>query len=419
MGQKGSPRYRKVATGALFCLEIPKTMNTSKRIPVGILFSTEGPYGTVGRAMRDGAMLALEQVNADPVFPFELVPHERNPGGDTQAYSEYARGLLRNEGVKHIVGCYTSSSRKEIIPAVEKYDGLLWYPSHYEGFETNSNVVYTGAVQNHHVLPLMEYVLANVTKEIYFVGSNYVWAWENGRIIRELINAAGGRILAERYLQVDDLDVAHIIEDIHEKRPAFIMNMLIGESSYAFYRAFAKARAENPDLAEAVIGSCTLCEPELARIGPAACANHLSSSVYFSTVDTGANREFVTSYRSRYGTDALPSADAEASYNAVHLLARAVSVAGSAEIEQVKDALPETSFEAPQGLVWIDPENNHSYLTPRLGLSRADASFRIVFEANAPVRPDPYLIWADAAGTGRIQPEPVIAKSGAGLRVVR
>lgn len=391
----------------------------NRRIPIGILFSTEGPYSTVGRAMRDGAFLALEEVNQDERFPFELVPVEREPAGDMAAYRTHARSLLRDEGVKHVIGCYTSSSRKEVIPTFEKYDGLLWYPSHYEGFETNNNVIYTGAVQNQHILPLMDYVLSNITRDIYFVGSNYVWAWENGRIIRELTNAHGGKMIAERYLQVGDLDVARVIEEIHEKRPAFIMNMLIGESSYAFYRAFAKARTENAALKGVVIGSCTLCEPELAEIGSLACGGHLVSSVYFSTIDTAANATFVANFKGRYGEDALPGADAEASYNTVHLLARALSGADSVNIERVKEALHATSFQAPQGFVRVDPENNHSYLTFRLGVSCEDATFNVVLEADAPVRPDPYLVWTEVDGIGRIQPEPAINRNDVGLRVVR
>ena len=391
----------------------------NSHIPVGILFSTQGPYATVGRSMRDGAILALEEVNQDKRYPFELVPIQCEPAGDTAAYGTHVRSLLRHESVKHVIGCYTSSSRKEVIPIFEKYDGLLWYPSHYEGFETNNNVIYTGAVQNQHVLPLMNHVLAHITRDVYFVGSNYVWAWENGRIIRELTKAHGGKMIAERYLQVGDLDVARIIEEIHEKRPAFIMNMLIGESSYAFYRAFAKARDENAALQKTLVGSCTLCEPELAQIGPQACAGHLASSVYFSTIDTEINKQFVTSYRQRYGHDALPSADAEASYNTVHLLALALAGADSVDIGRVKKALHKTSFQAPQGIVHVDPESNHSYLTVRLGISREDATFKVISEANAPVRPDPYLVWAEACGESSAQSKTPMAQNNIGLRIVR
>ncbi|WP_018718908.1 transporter substrate-binding domain-containing protein [Arhodomonas aquaeolei] len=367
-------------------------------VPIGILFSTQGPYGTVSRAMRDGAMLALEEVNADDRFDFRLEPHVQDPEGVPAAYLSCAQRLLREEGIKHVVGCYTSSSRKEIIPSFEKHDALLWYPSHYEGFETNDNVIYTGAAPNHHVLPLMDYVLRHVGRDIYCVGSNYVWAWENHRIVRELTQVSGGRILGERYLQVHDCDVDRIIDEILDRRPSFVLNMLIGESSYAFYRAFAEARRSHEALHDTVIGSCTLCEPELAEIGASACGGHLSSSVYFSTVETRVNQAFRDAYRRRFGERAVPCADAEASYNTVHLLARALTGTTPSEIEAVKRSLYGVAFAAPQGQVSVDSENNHSFLVPRLGVSRSDGTFDIVRESAEPVRPDPYLVWVDGTG---------------------
>jgi branched-chain amino acid transport system substrate-binding protein len=369
-------------------------------IVIGMLFSSEGPYRTVSRAMRDGAMLALEEVNADSRFDFELRPHVQDPKGVATAYPDCALRLLRDERIKHVVGCYTSSSRKEIIPIFEKYDALLWYPSHYEGFETNDNVVYTGAAPNHHVLPLMDYVLKHIGRDIYCIGSNYVWAWENNRIVRELVQVNDGRILGERYLQVHDCKVGRIVEEIIDRRPSFVLNMLIGESSYAFYQAFAAASEAHPELKDTIVGSCTLSEPELAEIGPAACAGHISSSVYFSSLDTSANHSFVAAYRRRFGDREMPSADAEASYNAVHLLARALSGTDPSAIDSVKSNLYEVSFQAPQGRVSVDRENNHSFLTPRLGVSRADGTFEVIREWRVPMRPDPYLVWVDSPGIG-------------------
>jgi branched-chain amino acid transport system substrate-binding protein len=371
----------------------------NNRLPIGILFSTHGPYATVGKAMHDGAVLALEEINGSQRFPFQIEPIFHDPAGEPSAYGVYANDLLRNKGVKHVIGCYTSSSRKEIIPLFEKHDALLWYPSHYEGFETNQNVIYTGAVQNQHILPLLDYALENIAKDIYFVGSNYIWAWENGRIVRELAGYKGGKVVAERYLKVGDVDVDMIIDEIKKKRPAFIVNMLIGESSYAFYRAFAKARSETNELRSSIIGSCTLCEPELFRIGAGACGGHLTSSVYFSTIDSFENKKFVKSFRKKFGEKAAPSADAEASYNTVYMLANSYHGAGSADIDYIKSALYGTSFRAPQGEIKVNPENNHSYLTVRLGISREDKTFDIIYESGEPVQPDPYLSWSEISNT--------------------
>jgi urea transport system substrate-binding protein len=105
-------------------------VNKRSAIRIGLLFSTTGPYATIGCAMRNGSILAIDEINADPAFPFALDPIEANPEGRNANYAEMACRMLTAEHLVHVVGCYTSSSRKEVLPYFEKYDGLLWYPSH-------------------------------------------------------------------------------------------------------------------------------------------------------------------------------------------------------------------------------------------------------------------------------------------------
>ncbi len=360
-------------------------------VPLGVIFSVTGSYRTVGQEMLNGALLAIENVNDDPAFGFRFAPKIVNPGGETAAYRTMCEDLLRSREVRHVIGCYTSSSRKEVIPAIEKFDALLWYPSHYVGFDSCNNVIFTGASPNQHIIPLLRYVLREHGRRAYCVGSNYIWAWENNRILREIVQACGGAVLAEKYLPVGATDVDRIIREIQASAPDFVFNTLIGESSYAFYRAYAGARAA----ARIPVTSCSLSEPELVSIGGAAAAGHIASSVYFQSLDRPHNRSFVASYRARFGADKVTSADAEASYIAVILLASAIREAGSTEIAQVKQALYRCRFDAPQGSVWIDPDSNHSFLSPALGISRADGQFDVLETAGEPVRPDPYLVWFD------------------------
>jgi len=157
---------------------------TPKDVSIGVLFSVDGPYSVVSRSMLNGALLAIEQVNLAQNATIQLKPIVVNPAGDLARYSSLCIGLL-SQGVKHVVGCYTSSSRKEVIPLFEKADALLWYPSHYEGFECSENVIYTGAVTNQHVLPLADYLLECCGHSAFCIGSNYIWAWENNRILRQ------------------------------------------------------------------------------------------------------------------------------------------------------------------------------------------------------------------------------------------
>ena len=381
-------------------------------IRIGLLFSTTGPYATIGCAMRNGSILAIDEINADPQFPFTLDPLEANPEGRNANYAEMACRMLTAERLVHVVGCYTSSSRKEVLPYFEKYDGLLWYPSHYEGFESSEHVIYTGAAPNQHIVPLADYLLKNRGTRAFCIGSNYIWAWENNKIMREAVYGAGGVVLAERYFAVGELDFDAVIEQIIEARPSFVFNTLIGVSAYAFFRAFRRAvEARGIDQPRVLpIASCSLAEPELVEIGPAASAGHVSSSVYFESIKTATNQAFVASYGRRFPKAGPTSADAEASYLAVHLLARAMRRARSADPFAVRAALPHVVIDAPQGEVRVDRDNRHCYLTPRIGVSNAAGGFDIIYEAARPVRPDPYLVWQEFKSAGMRPPNLRVVK---------
>lgn len=368
------------------------------KVPVGLVFSSTGSYRTVGEELLNGALLAIEETNNNPSVDFEFIPKVENPGGDLNEYRLRCENLLRNEAVQHVIGCYTSSSRKEVIPVFEKMDGLLWYPSHYEGFESCNNVIYTGAAPNQHIVPLIDYLLREYGDRVYCVGSNYIWAWENNRIMREIVVTCNGSIVAEKYLPVGSTDIQHLIDEISTTKPNFIFNTLIGESSYAFLRAYYEAGKNDPvfDSAYMPITSCTLSEPELLSVGGQAASGHIASSVYFQSKNRPQNRAFVSRFKARFGANKVTSADAEASYIAVVLLAQAIQKAQSTKIEEITRAVYTCEIEAPQGPVRIDPENNHSYLTPSLGRSTTDGQFEVIWTADEPVKPDPYLVCFDA-----------------------
>jgi branched-chain amino acid transport system substrate-binding protein len=365
----------------------------AERYHIGVLFSNSGPYGVVSGSMRNGALLAFEEINRSGSYPFVLEPVVSDPGGDLSKYSSLAADLI-GKGLHHVVGCYTSSSRKEVIPAFEKHDVLLWYPSHYEGFESSANVIYTGAAPNHHIIPLIDYLLGSVGRRAYCVGSNYIWSWENNRILREGLAAADGSIAGERYFAVGEAVHAQVIEAILEARPDFVFNTLIGTSAYQFFRDFRaaclKRGIDQPN--EIPIASCSLSEPELAEIGNTAMDGHISSSVYFSTIGSRENSAFVSAYGQMFPDGPIVSADAEASYVAVKLLAASIAQARSDSVDVVRQALAQQRLSAPQGNVWIDGRTSHAFLTPRIGRSNADGGFDVVFQAKQPVRPDPYLV---------------------------
>ena len=364
------------------------------------MFSQEGPYAAVGTAMFRGAQLAVSEIAGDPVYAFHFDVQTVEPGGRNDGYVAGAQALLSQPGLAHVVGCYTSSSRKEVLPVFEKLDAVLWYPSHYEGFETSENIVYTGAAPNQHVVPLTHYILSEGGRRAFLVGSNYIWAWENNRIMREILGRNGGQVLGERYLPVGEIEVTEMVDLILRHRPDFIFSTLIGESAYSFLRCLRRkcieAGLDQPR--DLPVLSCSLAEFELPLIGDAN-DGHISSSVYFSSLQSDANARFVAAWERHHPGAGHTSADAEASYIAVYMLARAIRCAGSAEPAAVLQALSAVSFEAPQGMVQIDADNRHSYLWPRIGRSRADGTFEILHDSSKMVRPDPYLVWEPLSPT--------------------
>ena len=356
-----------------------------RRVEIGILFSRSGNYRLLSEACRAGAMLAIRAVNDDPSRDLELVPVERDPEGHVDRYAPFCEDMLRTSGARHVVGCITSWSRKEVIPALEKTGGTLWYPCPYEGFEANEHVVYMHASPNQHLVPLIGYVVPRFGANAYLVGSNYIWGWETNRVARDLVGDAGGEVLGERYLPLGDTDVARLIDEIRATRPNFILNHLIGPSSYAFLKALAELARDDAGFApdRCPVLSCNLTEIELPAIGLAA-EGHLAVGPYFEDPRS--------TVWERYGAAATaehqPSSFFVAAFSAV--LALADILADEEGAEGVPIAFAGRTFRTPFGEIAIDPRNQHASLPVKIGRVVGGA-FEVVEESPARIDPDPYL----------------------------
>ncbi|WP_062017368.1 transporter substrate-binding protein [Aureimonas sp. AU4] len=349
---------------------------TRLRIPLGLLFSQSGDYARLSREARDGALAAVAQVNGDPQSGVGFEVFEADPEGRTDRYAPLCGELLRGS-VRHVVGCITSWSRKEIIPVLERHDAMLWYAPPYEGFEAHERIVYLGACPNQHVVPLLAYAIPRFGNDAYLVGSNYIWGWEVNRIAREIVGDAGGRTLGERYLPLGDTDVARIVEEIRVLRPAFVVNNLIGPSSYAFLDSYHRLGRADPDFAPArrPVLSCNLVEDELAALQGAG-DGVLTVGPYFRGDDPAP-----ASPRSAFMASAA---------SAVLVLAAMARVAGTGEPEAISASFAGRRFATPLGEVAVDPQTHHLDLPVLIG--RASGSrFEPVWRSPAPVAPDPYL----------------------------
>ena len=360
---------------------------------VGLLFSRSGSYALLGQAMHAGALLAISEIN-DSLSDVTLEPVTVDPGGRIADYVDGARQLLL-DGITHVVGCYTSSSRKEVLPLFEKHDALLWYPSHYEGFETSENVVYTGAAPNQHIVPLTRYLLESGRRRAWLVGSNYVWAWENNRIMREAVLAAGGEIAGERYFPVGDTDLQPVVEQILDAAPDFVFNTMIGASSYAFFRIAARGGGAARHRPAAGDAGREL-QPVRARTvlprrrRPTGTSPRASIS---PTVDSRA-----TPASSRHGRRAGPTSVRPPRMprppTSRYTCWRGRSPRPAAPASR-RCAAPSRPSASTRRRAWSGSTRKTGTPTSgrRIGLSQADGTFRIVAEYPAAVRPDPYLVW--------------------------
>ena len=156
-----------------------------RQIAIGLLYSRSGSYRLIAEACRTGALSAIALINGDPASDLTLIPDERDPGGNIDLYAPLCDDILRTTGARHVLGCVTSWSRKEVIPTLEARRGTLWYVVPYEGFEASDHVVYTHACPNQHLLPLLDWALPAQGRRAYLTGSNYIWGWEMNRLARD------------------------------------------------------------------------------------------------------------------------------------------------------------------------------------------------------------------------------------------
>jgi branched-chain amino acid transport system substrate-binding protein len=338
-----------------------------------------------------GTALAIQEINQGGGIlgrDIEVVAYD--PGSDPEKYRMLADRLLTEDGISVIFGCSTSAARKAILPAIERRNGLLWYPSLYEGFEYSPNVIYTGASPNQNSFPLAEYLIRTYGKRIFLVGSDYVYPRESNRIMRDLVISHGGEIAGEVYvaMEASDADLRAVFAKVKQQGPDVLFSTVVGRTAQSFYRLYREAGFEPGAMP---IASLTMAEGEVREIGAALCEGHITAATYFGSVERDANKRFAADFLRAFGADRPISMWSAGAYAQVRLFALALESAGTLDTQRLVDAALGLSYEAPEGSIQIDPENNHTWLTPRIGRLRNDGVFDIVWEAKAAVKPDPYL----------------------------
>ncbi|MFG0787020.1 MAG: amino acid ABC transporter substrate-binding protein [Delftia sp.] len=362
-------------------------------VRVGILYSATGTTSTIGQSQLQGAQLAIDEINeSGGLLGRELVAVRYDPASTPARYAALAEQLIVRDGINVIFGCYMSSSRKAVIPIVEKWNRLLFYPTLYEGFEFSGNVIYTGAAPNQNSVQLADYMTSSFGARVYLIGSDYIYPYESNRIMGELVmQHPGSDKLGEHYLPLDatERDYAAIMQDVRARQPDFIFSTVVGDSTASLYRAYAEA-GFNPQTMP--IASLTTSEAEIAQMGADVAAGHFTAAPYFQSIDSPANARCLARLRQRLGDDCRPNLCWEAAYFQMHLFANAFRQAGSDRIGDLLPHLLGSEFDAPQGRIRLDPGNHHTWLYPRVGRANAQGGFTIVRQATRAVSPDPYLV---------------------------
>ena len=359
-------------------------------IKVGILHSLSGTMAISETTVVDAELLAIKEINeAGGVLGKQIEPIQEDGESDWPTFAEKAKKLIEEDKVAVVFGCWTSASRKAVLPVFESADHMLWYPVQYEGQECSKNIFYTGAAPNQQIEPAVDWLMENKGQEFFLVGSDYVFPRTANNVIKEQVAVKGGTIVGEDYLPLGNTEVTPIIAKIQDALPdgGVIFNTLNGDSNVAFFKQMQGAGL-NPDLYPVM--SVSVAEEEVRQIGPEFLVGHYAAWNYFQTVETPENEKWVKDFKAEYGEDRVTNDPMEAAYIMVYLWKQAVEKAGDAyDLAAVREAAYGQTFDAPEGKVTMNA-NHHISKTVRIGEIRDDGLFEIVSETDGPVDPEPW-----------------------------
>ncbi|KQO98089.1 ABC transporter substrate-binding protein [Methylobacterium sp. Leaf92] len=393
------------------------TLKKGEPIKVGLLFSLSGQLAVPEEDSTLVMQYAIDEINKNGgVAGHPIQPVIVDAKSDFNVYSEKAKELIIREKVIALFGCYTSASRKAILPVVMSQNSLLYYPTCYEGAECTQNTICTGPLANQHSKDLIPYMVKNFGKKVFFVGSNYVWPKESNKNAKIWLQEAGGELVGEEYIPLGSSEFGPVLGKIRDAKPNFIFSTVVGASDIAFHKQF---KQEGFKVDSMPIASLTTGEIETKAMGPEFGAGHFLSAPYFQSLDNPTNQKFVENFlKSKYGKNGSTHYNMEETYLSAYVfkagLEAAIKKTGNVEdvtsrmIRDVSGGVRVEDDISPEGLIWIDGDNFNSWLKPKIGQCQADGSFKIVSEAKEHVAPDPYSIYPNAGkctATGLVAPD--------------
>ncbi len=358
-------------------------------ITVGILHSLTGTMADSESPVVDAALLAIEELNAAGGVlgrPVEAVVADGRSNAET--FASEAMRLIDDENVCTVFGCWTSASRKTIVPLFEERDHLLVYPVQYEGIEESPNVVYLGAAPNQQIIPAIEWAHTSQGKRrFYLVGSDYVFPRIAHEIIKDQLKEIGAELVGEDFLPLGSTDVDDVVARIQEGRPDVILNSINGDSNTAFFAKLRKAGI-TPEVTPTI--SFSVGEEELRHLDLNAMTGDYAAWNYFQSIESPENRKFVAEFKHKYGARRVVTDPMVAAYCGVKLWAQAVEEAASTDTPAIRRAMRNQRMPSPAGEIRVDPATQHAFKIPRIGQVRSDGQFDVVWVAAGSSPPVPY-----------------------------
>ncbi len=365
---------------------------TDTEVIVGQLHSATGTMAISETGSIQAEQLAIDEINAmGGILGRKIKVIKEDGASDWPTFAEKSKKLLINDKVAAVFGCWTSASRKAVLPVFEKENGILYYPTFYEGLEQSKNVIYTGQEATQQILYGLDWAQKEKNAKTFFlIGSDYIWPRTSMKIARKHVeNFQKGKIVGEEYYPLGSTNFGSLMNKIKLQKPDCIFTAVVGGSNVAFYKAL-KAAGITSD--KQLLLTLSVTEDEMTGVGGENFAGFYSSMKYFQSLDNENNKKFVAAFKAKYGKDAVIGDVTQAAYLGPWLWKAAVEMAGSFDVDKVVEASRTGKIElttAPEGYVRLDP-NHHLWSKSRIAMGMPDGTFKVVSESPELIKPNPF-----------------------------
>ena len=397
-------------------------LQAQKTVKIGVLHSLSGTMAISETSLKDVVGMAVDEINKKGgVLGHQIEPVIVDPASDWPLFAEKAKDLILKDKVSAIFGCWTSVSRKSVLPVIEEHNALLFYPVQYEGEEQSLNVFYTAASPNQQLVPAAQYMMDELeAKKFYLLGTDYVFPRTANKVLKAFLKSKGvpDENIIEEYTPFHHQDYQTIVSKIKKfaaSGDACVLSTINGDSNVPFYKEFANQGLTSDDCP---IMAFSVSEDELRAMDVPPLVGHLACWNYFQSVKSSANRDFVRNFKNYCERNKLPGGikrvtcdPIEAAYFGVHVWAKAAEKAGSFDVDAVRKAVYGMKFDAPGGPKEMHPTNQHTLKPVYVGEIRKNGQFKIVWESDGLVSPDSYSSYLHKPGEA---PKPTGGPNGDG-----